>query len=350
MKLRNLCWFTAAAIVFLSASAWAGGTTRIGTAGAQELRIPIGARSTALGGSAVADVSGVEALFWNPAGAAVTQGTEAVFSYMKYIAGINLGHAGVTTNLGDFGSLGASVKVLSIGDIEVTREDSPNEDNTTGEIFSPSFAVIGLTYARRMTDRVSFGITGMYISESIMRESASGIAFDFGFLYDVGWSGLKFGGVMKNYGPNMKFDGPDFEKVLTDPDFDPQAPGKAVKTESASFDLPSYVQMGVCWSPYNANNNRVSLLGTFQSNNFSPDEYKMGAEYALKDMLFLRAGYSSDFRDELGKAESKTSLRGLTLGAGIKTKVGRTEIGLDYSWMQSKFFDNNQLFSLGFSF
>ena len=337
-------------IFFLSAQVWAGGTNRIGSAGAQELRIPIGARSTALGGSAVADVSGVEALFWNPAGVAYNEGTEAVFSYMKYIADINLGHVGVTTNLGDFGSLGASVKVLSIGDIEVTSEDSPNEDNTTGEIFSPSFAVIGLTYARRMTDRVSFGITGMYISEKIMRESATGVAFDFGFMYDVGWSGLKFGTVMKNYGPNMQFGGPDFEKVLTDPDFDPQAPGKAVKTQSASFDLPSYVQMGLCWSPYSVNGNRVSLLGTFQSNNFSPDEYKMGAEYALHNMLFLRAGYSSDFRDEFGDAESKISIRGLTFGAGIKTKLGATEIGLDYSWMQSKFFDNNQLFSLRFGF
>jgi hypothetical protein len=350
MKLRNISLILVLGIVFLSAQAWAGGTNRIGSAGAQELRIPIGARSTALGGSAVADVSGVEALFWNPAGVASGEGTEAVFSYMKYIADINLGHVGVTTNLGDFGSLGASVKVLSIGDIEVTSEDSPNEDNTTGEIFSPSFAVIGLTYARRMTDRVSFGITGMYISEKIMRESATGVAFDFGFMYDVGWSGLKFGTVMKNYGPNMQFDGPDFERVLTDPSFDPQAPGKAVKTQSASFDLPSYVQMGLSWSPYDVNGNRVSLLGTFQSNNFSPDEYKMGAEYALNNMLFLRAGYSSDFRDEFGTAESKTSIRGLTFGAGIKTKLGATEIGLDYSWMQSEFFDNNQLFSLRFGF
>lgn len=350
MRLRNFCLILVLSVAFLCAQAQAGGIERIGTAGAQELRIPVGARSTALGGSAVADVSGVEALFWNPAGVAHHEGTEAVFSYMKYIVDINLGHVGVTTNLGDFGSIGASIKVLDIGDIEVTREDSPNEDNTTGEVFSPSFAVIGLTYARRMTDRVSFGITGMYISERIMRESATGVAFDFGFMYDVGWSGLKFGTVMKNYGPNMSFDGPDFEKVLIDPSFDPEAPAKTLKTESASFDLPSYVQIGLSWSPYNVNGNRLSVLGTFQSNNYSPDELKIGAEYAFNDALFLRAGYSSDLREEFTDAESKTVFRGITFGAGIKTNLGATEVGLDYSWMKTEFFDDNQLFSLRFGF
>ncbi len=350
MKLKIFALILVLSVAFLCAQALAGGIQRIGTAGAQELRIPIGARSTALGGSAVADVSGVEALFWNPAGVALSQGTEAVFSYMSYIADINLGHVGVTTNLGDFGSLGASIKVLDVGDIQVTREDSPNEDNTTGEVFSPSFAVIGLTYARQMTDRVSFGISGMYISEKIMRESATGVAFDFGFMYEVGWSGLKFGTVMKNYGPNMRFDGPDFERVLLDPEFDPEAPARTLKTESATFDLPSYVQIGLSWTPYNLNGNRLSLLSTFQSNNYSPDEYKFGAEYCLNDVLFLRAGYSSDFRDEFGEAQSKTCIRGLTFGAGIKTTLGNTEIGLDYSWMSSEFFDDNQLFSLRFGF
>ena len=44
-------------------------TNRMGTAGAVELRLPVGARATALSGAVLADVTGAEALFWNPAGA-----------------------------------------------------------------------------------------------------------------------------------------------------------------------------------------------------------------------------------------------------------------------------------------
>ncbi|NMC44872.1 MAG: hypothetical protein GYA46_13220 [candidate division Zixibacteria bacterium] len=39
--------------------ATAGNERRIGTSGAQELRIPVGARGTALGGAILADVQGI---------------------------------------------------------------------------------------------------------------------------------------------------------------------------------------------------------------------------------------------------------------------------------------------------
>ena len=41
---------------------------RRGTDGALELQLPVGARGSALGGSVASDVTGVEGIFWNPAG------------------------------------------------------------------------------------------------------------------------------------------------------------------------------------------------------------------------------------------------------------------------------------------
>src|SRR5262245_29586236 len=52
-----------AAAVFVTALAYAGSDGRKGTAGASELQIPVGARSTALGGTVVSDVTGIEAMF-----------------------------------------------------------------------------------------------------------------------------------------------------------------------------------------------------------------------------------------------------------------------------------------------
>jgi hypothetical protein len=307
-----------------------------------------------MGGSAVADIYGVEALFWNPGGVAMVEGTEVAFSYLRYIADIDLGYMGATRNLGQFGALGFSVKILDIGEIEATSETSPNPDLTTGDVFSPSFAVLGLTYSRQISTDLSFGLTGMYVHEKIWQETATGVAFDLGFIYNPAWKGFKFGGVMKNFGPDMRFDGPQFEKTLTDPDLDPNAPDKPVRTQSAYFELPSYVQLGISWDLYDVGESRVTTSSVFQSNNFSRDELKGGFEYCYNDMISFRGGYTSDFSGKekiLGTDEETDQyLYGLTLGVGLKTRLGKTELSVDYSWMQTEFFDDNQFFTLTFGF
>ena len=67
-------------------SAWAGSDGRKGTDGAVELLIPVGARGSALGAPSASDVTGAEATFWNPAGLAGLEGTEALFTHTAYFA------------------------------------------------------------------------------------------------------------------------------------------------------------------------------------------------------------------------------------------------------------------------
>jgi hypothetical protein len=317
-------------VFLLSSQALGGGSDRIGTAGAQELRIPVGSRAVALGGAVVADVTGAEAIFWNPAGMSAQNRTEVVFSHMQYIADMDLNYFAAMTNLGNFGSLGLSAKILSIGDMVYRTENNPEG---TGEIFSPTFSVIGLTYSRQLTDRVSFGATSTFINEKIRTEQATGLAFDFGFQYSPGWRGLKLGAVIKNLGANMKFDGPGFEKVI---DEEPQ------KSIPAEFELPSSVQFGISYDVYSYQDNRFMVQGAFQSNNFSKDEFRFGTEYSFKEMFFLRGGYTASDQDDY--------IFGASAGAGLKFKISGGDLTVDYSWAESKFFDDNQLFTIKFSF
>lgn len=75
--------FLFAALALIAQDARAGDESRIGTAAAQELRIPIGSRGTALGGAILAHVKGAEALQWNPSGLVFgTHKREAIFSYL----------------------------------------------------------------------------------------------------------------------------------------------------------------------------------------------------------------------------------------------------------------------------
>jgi hypothetical protein len=341
--MKKILILSSALLILMSAMLLAGNEQRIGTAGAQELRIPVGSRGSALGGSLVANAYGAEALFWNPAGAANQSGTEAMFSHLEYFADMNLEYVGITTAIEGFGTLGASVKVLSIGNILKTTWD--DQQGTSGATFNPTFSVIGLTYARQFTDRVSFGATGYFINERIEQVTARGMAFDFGFTYVPNWRGLKFGVVVKNVGPQMRFTGSGFDITVIPPGNDPNTPGKTVRAESESFELPSSIQFGVAWNALQANEmNNLELSGTFQSNNYSQDEFKGGAEYGYNDLFFLRGGFVGSSQNEF--------TYGASFGAGLKVHWGESHVSFDYSWQQVDInvFDDNHYFTVKFSF
>jgi hypothetical protein len=340
--MRKTLLLSLALVMVLSAVLLAGSEDRIGTAGAQELRIPIGSRGSAMGGALVANAKGAEALFWNPAGIAA-EGTEAMFSHLNYFADMNVEYAAVTTNIEGFGTLGAAVKVLSVGDIlKTTWED---QQGAAGEYFNPTFSVIGLTYARRLTDRVAFGATLNIVNERVEQLRAQGFAFDFGFTYVPDYRGLKFGVVVKNFGPEMKFDGSDFGITVVPPSSNPQSTSKDLRSQNASFDMPSSVQFGIAWDPLNRPNekNNVELSTVFQSNNFSEDELRGGFEYGYADMFFLRGGYAGSNQTDY--------MFGPAFGAGLSLHWGATKVTFDYSWQKTDFFSgDDQYFTVKLGF
>ncbi len=333
---KKLIIICSLSILALATVSMAGSERRMGTAGAQELRIPVGSRGTATGGAISADVYGTEAIFFNPAGVGMMPGTEVMFSHLNYFADMELNYIALTTAMGDFGSLGFSAKVLSIGDIMKTTWDAPDGN---GEIYNPSMAVIGVTYSKILTDRVTFGVTGKFINESIDLVSAKGLAADFGVLYNPRWHGLKLGFVVKNIGPEMKFTGEGLSYPVQATGTYPQtSPVKTFSAESAKFELPSWLEFSAAWDAYNQDMHRTTFFGTFQANNFSKDLYRGGFEYAYNERYFIRGGYTLD-QDQVDY------LYGFTFGAGLTVNLGETEVTFEYSWNQTEFFDNNQYFT-----
>lgn len=335
---RKIIILCAMFILAFTAVGMAGSDLRIGSAGAQELRIPVGSRGTALGGAIGADVYGTDAIFYNPAGIAFSEGTEAMFSHLKYFADMDLNYFAITQAIEDFGTIGVAAKVLSVGEIVKTSEFASTIEGT-GDIYEPTMSVISISYAKVMTDRVTFGLTGKFINETIDLASASGFAFDFGVNYDTKWRGLRFGLVIKNVGPEMRFSGAGFERDASDAEgVNPVAPNKTLRAESAQFEIPSWIAFSGVMDFYNEAKNRASFYGAFQSNNFSKDLYRAGLEYAFDESYFLRAGYTLDDNQQ-------DYLYGLTFGAGLMVKFGETQVTFEYSWNETEFFDNNQYFT-----
>ena len=304
----------------------AGNFNRVGTSGAHELQIPIGARGAALGGAVMANTYGVEAISWNPAGLAMTENTEVMFTHLSYLADININFVGLATNIEDFGVIGISAKIVSIGDMEETTELFPDG---TGRVYNPSLSVLGVSFARSLNANVSFGATAMFVNETVFEVSATGFAVDIGFLYDPHWNGLQFGFTVKNYGAEMAFTGDGFNRPLE---------GRQGASESATFDLPSSINMGVAYNLYDQGANVATFSGNFRSNNYYQDMYQGGLEYVWDGTISLRAGYNW--------ADDTEYLFGMSAGAGLNLQVSGIDLVFDYSWNQTETFDALQFFTV----
>jgi hypothetical protein len=339
-----------AAALIVASSTEAGSGKRRGTAGAVELLIPVGSRGTGLGGNVSSTIQGIEAMYWNPAGLAVSPAAaEVMISHFRYIADINVNYAAGAARFG-FGNLGVSVKTLDFGEIPVTTE---LQTEGTGETLNPSFVTIGLTFSRKMTDRITFGATAKIISEKMLSTSASGLAFDFGLQYATALKGLKLGVVLKNLGPNMRFDGADLETRIPPANTEPGTRNRNFRVPLAAFELPSTLELGVSYDLGVSEKSSLTLAGNFMNHNFGLDQYGLSAEYVLNKTIFLRGGYAIAFDPETSGFESQNDsyLSGPSFGAGVQFKLGENmNLGLDYAYRTTELFDDNQWFTLTLGF
>ncbi len=330
-------------VLFIAGDAFAGRGDKAGTSAAPELLIPVGGRYLALGGSALATATGVEAIYWNPAGLARGNvSSEAIFSHMNHIADIGVDYLALGSNFEGFGSIGFSVKSISFGDIPVTTETSPDG---TGALFSPTYVTAGLTYSRLLTDRITVGITGNFISERIDRVSASGVAFDVGIQYHgfASVGGLSFGVAVKNIGPAIQFEGSGL--LRSGSTVGATRPETPVQLVAATDELPSIIELGVGYSYVPGDQHNLTFSGLFQNNNLADDEYKFGVEYGYDNTLFLRGGYS------LGTETIADSyIFGFTAGAGINHSFGALSTSIDYAFRDTEFFEPGHVFSLKLGF
>ena len=328
-------------------SLYAGNKSRIGTAGGQELLIPVGARGLALGGSALSNASGVDAIYWNPAGLArMPGGAEAMFSQMSYIADIGVSYGAIGIKAGSFGNLGFSIKSLSFGDIPVTNELFPDG---TGQTYSPSFIDFGFTYASQLSDRISFGVTATLVTEKIQSTSASAVAFSGGLQYSgLGIPGLSLGVAIKNVGSGLTFDGSNL--LVTAAPSGANRGSTYYKVSAASADLPTSLEIGLSYQVSLSDDAKVNVMSQFQNNNYQDDEYKFGGEFAYNNMLFVRGGYTlapNADKDPTGQTSYQYDY---TFGAGVHFDLGGVTATFDYAYRHQLILSANNVIAITFGF
>jgi len=305
-----------AIMLFISVSSY--GFDKTGSSAAQFLKIGIGTRATAMGGSFVALANDVSSLYWNPAGIVGVQSPALLGSHTMLFAGISHEFVGFVMPCAQ-GRVGVGVVFLNSGEMEVT---TPREPDGTGITFSYGCISAGLSYARCLTDRFCAGLTLKYIQERAWNETASTFAFDIGSQLETDILGMRIGMCMSNFGGAMKLEGRD---LLTTGDIAPDISGNpdvSALLETSLWNLPLHFRVGTALDIVGEKSrfirnamHRLTFLVDANHSNDNREWITSGLEYEFSG-ISLRSGYRFLSDDE-----------GLSLGGGISIGDGKFDIG-----------------------
>ncbi len=247
MKNRHLRRaFVAGCLLITSGAAspalFAAGTTKVGMSAATFLKIPVGARAAAMGGSFVSIADDPSGLYWNPGNLSSVSSMSFVFDHSPWLPGITFDFIGAVVPLEEFGTVGVSVTLLQTAEMDVT---TPAQQMGTGETFRASSFAFGLSYARSLTDHFSIGATFKTIRETIYNSSASGIAFDVGTIFVTPFWGIRLGASITNYGTTMQMNGEDLNiRAYIAPDQQGTNQSIVGRLTTDEFDHPLAMRIG----------------------------------------------------------------------------------------------------------
>ena len=199
-------WMVASMLVVsFHASVFAeGDDDKVGSAAFKFLNIQTDAHGAALGGLA-AQANGANALFWNPAGIAGSEGMGFTAGMTQWLVETQVMNAGfVMPMMG--GSIGLSLVSVNYGDIMRSGWAGTSEfvfEPNQGS-FTASDMAMQFSYGTNLSDKFSLGGTAKMLSQSIDDVTLSGMAFDIGTQFNTGYRGIRMGAVISNFGADIE--------------------------------------------------------------------------------------------------------------------------------------------------
>lgn len=351
---------------------------RVITTGVPFLLVPGDARASGMGDIGVATPADAYSQQWNAAKYAFAKDGQGIgISYVPYLRklanDINVGQLNYYNRLNERSAFAASVRYFNLGEIE--SRQNPNQQAL---ILKLNQLAIDLSYALRLSEHFSMGVTGRYIRSDLKLQTAfadasaaNSFAVDIsGYFqsdeisYDNFDGRWRAGFNMSNIGPKIKYSDAGAESFLP-----------TNLSLGAGFDfildsdntIGTYLEFDKLMVPTPSDSNgdgvinrednyynKAAIGGMFSSFGDAPggfsEELKevtwaLGAEYRYQDSFALRAGYFHE-------SDVKGYRQYLTLGAGFKYSIA--EINLSYLFSTSKAVNNplegSLRFSLAFNF
>ena len=307
----------------------------LGTAGAQFLKIPIGARSAALGGAVTGMSMDATALFWNPAGIIHNHTHALHVSHIPWMTFFDVNAVAYTLNLHEAGAIGIYARTLGMEKMEITTEYKPEG---TGEFFDSQDLEMGVSYARKLIDQFSFGVTAKYIRQRIWNEIASGLSFDIGTHYNIDFQNATLAMSLRNFGSDLQMDGPDLLVFYDGSDeFNNRLIPSNKNTEA--YPLPLIFQFGMGIDLMKVQFFQSRLAVDVIHFNDNDEQALVGLESTIAQRFILRGGYRFNGTDQQP-----------SLGVGLHQRVDKMVIKLDYAVVMHEHLGETRFLSMDIIF
>lgn len=314
--------------VLLLNSLWA--SSSIGSATAQFLEVNLHVRNMGMGNASTSLVNGASAALINPAGIVDFSGSEdnrfdTYCSYVNWPADISFGSLNFAYKLGFIGTLSLNAIYVNYGDEIRTTPENPMGDG----IYAMSSYALGVSYARYLTDKFSFGLTLKLVNEDYDGSAYSQLAYDIGTLYRTGYRNIRIGMSILHFSKEAQFSGSflDYSDKV-----------KLAEGEESSYEawpLPMTFRTGISMDALQASTYTLRVAFDMIHTNNSSEKYGLGTELNYMNRFFVRAGY-----------QFGADIEGLTAGLGTKI-MGMT---IDYAFNTMTFLGARHRFAIGYCF
>lgn len=365
--------------MFISATVVAQSGERVITTAVPFLTIAADARSSAMGDIGVASSTDVFAQQWNQAKYAFSERKSGIgISYTPYlesiITDIALLNGSYFNKINERSAFAVSIRYFTLGEIELR-----NSFIEEGVLVKPNELAIDGSYALKLSDEFSMGITGRFISSNLeIPQLGNAVQDGNTFAVDIGgyyrgrekayesFDGRWVGGFnISNIGPKIKYDdagqenfiptnlgiGGGFDFIF---DFDNVL---SLRTEFNKLLVPTPQDFngdGVIDASDNDEYQKIGWFeGMFKSFGDAPDgiseelkeiTWALGAEYIFREAFMLRAGYFNE-------SEEKGFRKFFSLGAGFRYNNAQIDLSYLFSTAQVRNpLENTLRFSLTFNF
>jgi len=341
-------------LIFVIIISGAFSQNNVATTSAAFLEIGPGARSLGMGSAYVSVANDASSLYWNPAGIVNVSKPEVQSFYTPWLVETQYYYNTAVVPMGQYGNIGFSFTAITMDEMMVRTVQDP-EPSEYGQKFDAGNISMGIAYAKKLTDRFSFGFQTKFIQESIWQMSAQGFAVDIGTLF-ITKRDLRIGMSVSNFGGKLGMEG---NNTLVDIDVDETIYGNNDRIDgnlgTAKWPLPLLFRFGLSREFNFASNMKCLFAVDAIHPNNNPEYLNIGLEYSAMDMVFLRIGKSHTFYElsffEEGVSSGIGPEQGLSFGAGVKYQIPRGPvINIDYVFTDFGVFNNIEGYSISFTF
>lgn len=262
-----------------------GQFAKVGISGVKFLNVGIGTRSMGMSQAFTAVGDNAEAIYWNPAGIVKAPGTTIFGDKLWLWDGIGINSIAITQTIGFAGVIGFFYSGLTSGEWEEVTVEEPLG---TGIYVDYKAFQAGVSYARFLTDRFSFGLNLKLISEDypdLPRNSHDvlGFAMDVGGYYITGFRDLTIGLSIQHFGPDVTPSG-------TYTDYDDGQVTK-IDEEFVAYPLPIMFRGGLAMTVFDMEQLKVLLAVDLIHPSDNIERYAFGTEISILEILKFRTGY-----------------------------------------------------------